>query len=57
MGETQENSVMDVLRTKRRVEANSGDRINLEDNVAKVVHRGRGIRRNGVNILSHGHSA
>ena len=36
--ESRENRVVRVLCSRCRIEANSGDRIHLEDSVARVVH-------------------
>ena len=43
--ENRANSVLRVLGRRCRIEANSGDWINLEDRVARVVHGGCGVRR------------
>ena len=43
--ESRENSVVRVLYSRCRIEANSGDRIHLEDSVARVVHGSCGVRR------------
>ena len=54
IGERRENSVVGALRTRCRIEVESGDRINLDDSVARVVHGGRGFQRYGVKFLWYG---
>ena len=39
---------MGISRMRVHIEANVSDRINLEDSVASVVHRNRGVRKYGV---------
>ena len=43
--ESRENSVVRVLYSRCRIEANLGDRIHLEDSVARLVYGGCGVRR------------
>ena len=54
MHESREYSVVTVLCNRCRIEANSGDWVDLEDSVARVVHGGRGIRLLGAKYLWHG---
>ena len=42
---SRKNSVVRVLCNRYCIEVNSGDWINLEDSVARVVHGGHGVRR------------
>ena len=57
IGESRENSVVGVLHTRCRSEANAGDRINLEDRVARVVYGGRGVQCYGSKCLWYGLSS
>ena len=43
--ESRKNSVVGALCNRCRIEANSGDWIDLEHSVARVIHGGHSVRR------------